>query len=159
MKNKIEYIETDRQELDSISFLWEKLREHHRVRWPYKDDVTYPIITWEMRKKDLLEKTSKGHLHIDSARDSKTGKLIGYCVSSVNEDRQGEIESIFVESDYRRCGIGDNFMKKALKWMDDISVSKRIIGVGAGNEEVFPFYARYGFFPGVTILRNLARAK
>ena len=43
--------------------------------------------------------------------------------------------------------------------MDGLSITKRIIGVGTGNEEVFPFYARYGFFPGVTILRNLASAK
>ena len=158
VKNNIVYIETDRQDLDSIAFLWEKLKEHHRARWPYKD-VIYPITTWDMRKKGLLEKTLKGHLRIDLAKDFKTKKLVGYCISSVNEDKQGEIESIFVESNYRRCGIGDNFMKKALNWMDGLSISKRIIGVGAGNEEVFPFYARYGFFPGVTILRYLEKTK
>ncbi len=154
MKYKIEYVETNRQELDSIGFLWEKLREHHRVLWPYKNR-TYPITTWDMRKKGLLEKTSKGDLRLDIAKDTNTGELIGYCICSVNEDKQGEIESIFVESNYRRFGIGDTFMKKSLNWMDSLSITKRIIGVGAGNEKVFPFYARYGFFPGVTILRNL----
>jgi diamine N-acetyltransferase len=50
-------------------------------------------------------------------------------------------------------------MKKALKWMDDLAVTGRIIGVGAGNEEVFPFYARYGFYPGVTILRSIGTSR
>jgi diamine N-acetyltransferase len=156
MNNSIEYITTDQQGLDSISFLWEKLKEHHRVRWPYKD-VTYPMTTWDMRKKGLLERTSKGALHLDLAKDIVTDKFIGYCISSVTAEKVGEIESIFVEKEYRKCGIGDNFIKKALKWMDGLAVTRRIIGVGAGNEEVFLFYARYGFKPRVTILQQLEK--
>ena len=94
-------------------------------------------------------------MRIDLARDIKTDKLIGYCVSTVNQDKQGEIESIYIEKDYRRRGIGGNFMKKALAWMDGLSVTKRVIGVAAGNEEAFPFYARYGFYPRVTILKQV----
>lgn len=151
---KIEYIENDQHGLDSIASLWEKLNEHQRVR---SHHFTYHFeqMTFDIRKKRLLEKVKKGALRVDIAKDTETGKLVGYCISSVTEDKQGEVESIFVESDYRRLGIGDSFMKKALEWMDGLSVTKRIIGVAVGNEEVFPFYARYGFYPRVTVLQRV----
>ena len=50
-------------------------------------------------------------------------------------------------------------MKKALGWMDGLSVTKRIIGVAVGNEEAFAFYAQYRFFPRVTILRQVDTGK
>jgi GNAT superfamily N-acetyltransferase len=150
----IEYIETDQQGLDSIGFLWEKLNEHHRARSPHHAGH-FSSMTFNTRKKGLLQKTEKGFLRIDIAKDVETGNLVGYCITSVTEDKQGEVESIFVESDYRRHGIGDNFMKKALKWLDSMSISKRIISVAIGNEETFPFYAKYGFYPRVTILRQV----
>ncbi len=151
---KIEYTVTDQQGLDLIGALWEKLNEHHRVRAPHHA-ANFTRMTFDQRKKGLLEKSRKGALRIDLARDVKTGKLVGYCVSTVSEDKQGEIESIFIEKDYRRCGIGDNFMKQALNWMDSLSVTKRIIGVAVGNEEAFGFYSRYNFYPRVTILSQI----
>jgi diamine N-acetyltransferase len=151
MNNTIEYIETDQSGLDSIGFLWEKLNEHHRIRSHYYAGH-FTRMTFEIRKKGLLEKAQKGQLRIDIAKDKQTENVIGYCISSITEDKQGEIESIFIESDYRRQNIGDVFMKKALKWMNSFSVAKIIIEVGAGNEEVFGFYARYNFYPRVTIL-------
>jgi ribosomal protein S18 acetylase RimI-like enzyme len=152
----IAYLETDGRDLDSIAFLWEKLREHHRTHFPYGAE-RYPRMTWADRKQGLLEKTADGHLRLDIARDSKTGKLVGYCISSVTAAKIGEIESIYIEKDCRHDGIGDNFMKKAMEWMDALGTSKRIIGVGAGNEDVFSFYARYGFYPRVTILHQLEK--
>ncbi len=81
-------------------------------------------MTWEIRKKELLEKSRNGAIRVDLARDKNTGVLVGYCVSTVSEKRQGEIESIYIEEDYRRSGIGDNLMKKALSWMDEHSVTE-----------------------------------
>ena len=151
----IEYIVTDQKDLDLIHPLWEKLNEHHRVRSPHWVDF-HSHMTFDPRKKGLLEKAGKGALRIDIAKDGDTGALIGYCVSTVSEKKEGEIESIFVEKDYRRHGIGDNFMKQALAWMDSLSVAAtdRSIGVAAGNEEVFVFYARHNFYPRVTSLRS-----
>jgi ribosomal protein S18 acetylase RimI-like enzyme len=151
MNRDIQYIETDQRGLDSIGFLWEKLKEHHRARSPYHA-MSMARMIFEGRKKDLLEKTQNGLMRIDIAKDIKTGKFVGYCISSLSGKKAGEIESIFVESAYRKHGIGDTFMKKALRWMDSHSVKKRVIAVAAGNEEVFPFYARYGFYPRATLL-------
>jgi diamine N-acetyltransferase len=151
MSKTIEYIETDERALDAIGFLWEKLNEHHRVRSPHYA-AHFASMTFDVRKKGLLEKSHEGVLRLDIAKNTKTGKLIGYCISTVITGKQGEIESLFVENEYRKCGIGDIFMNKAMKWMDSLTVTNRIIGVGVGNEEVFGFYARYNFYPRVTIL-------
>jgi ribosomal protein S18 acetylase RimI-like enzyme len=150
----IEYIETDRDELDTIGFLWEKLKEHHRERSLHYAGH-FSGMTWDKRKQDLLNKSRQGALRLDIARDNQTGKIVGYCISTITEDKQGEIDSIYVESSYRRQGIGDCFLKKALAWMDCRKIERKVIAVAAGNEEVIPFYARYGFYPRVTCLRQV----
>jgi ribosomal protein S18 acetylase RimI-like enzyme len=109
---------------------------------------------FEERKRFLLEKSRGGAIRIDLAKDKGTGVLIGYCVSSLTEKKQGEIDSIYIEADYRRRGIGDAFMKKALGWLADRAATRIIVGVASGNEESFPFYSRYGFYPRVTVLEQ-----
>ena len=148
---KIEYLEKDQTSLDIIQPLWEKLTEHHRVRSVHFKDH-FSRITWETRRKEILEKAQKGALLVHLAKDSNTGNIVGYCVTSVNEMTVGEMESIFIESEYRRVGIGAHFMKRAIVWMNDHNVSRKVIAVAAGNEEAFGFYARFNFYPRVSIL-------
>jgi diamine N-acetyltransferase len=147
----IEYISTDQSGLDSIGFLWEKLKEHHRVRSMHFAGGLARL-TFEKRKTSLLDKVQNGFLHLDIAKEAGTGKFVGFCISSVTENKTGEIDDIFVESAYRGYGIGDVFMRKALAWMNGLNVERRVIAIGAGNEEVLPYYARFGFFPRITIL-------
>ena len=152
---KIEYSETDEQGLDFIAPLWRKLREHHKARALKVFSEHYEKMTFDLRKKQLLEKSRGGAIRIDFARDRNTGAAIGYCVSTITKKGQGEIDSICIEEGYRRCGIGDNLMKKALKWMDEHSVKGKMLEVASGNEEVFAFYSRYGFYPRSIILRQV----
>jgi ribosomal protein S18 acetylase RimI-like enzyme len=157
MKNtsNIIYTETDARDLDLIGPLWRKLIKHHKERALKVFSRHYDRINFDVRKKQLLEKSGNGAILIDLARDGNTGALIGYCVSTVSEKKQGEIESIYIEAGYRRNSIGDNLMKRALKWLDARSVTKKIIGVAAGNEGVFAFYRRYNFYPRVSILEQV----
>lgn len=150
---KIKYIETDQQDLELVRPLWQKLLEHHKARSRHFTGL-FNILTFEKRKKELLEKSAKGSMHIDLAKDVDTGELIGYCISTIYGDKQGEIDSIYVEASHRRTGIGDTLMKDALRWMESMAVKKMVIAVAAGNEEVFPFYSQYGFYPMVSILRQ-----
>ena len=152
---KIEYTVTDQKDIDLIVPLWEKLNQHHRVRSPHHA-AHFARMTFDLRKKALLKKTGEGTMRIDLAKDTDTGAIIGYCLSTISEEKEGEIQSIFVEKDYRLYGIGDNFMKKAIAWMDNLSIAKRTIAVATGNEEVFTFYSRYNFYPSVTILHNIS---
>jgi ribosomal protein S18 acetylase RimI-like enzyme len=155
---KIEYIEGNEQALDSIRKLWEKLNEHHRIRSQHFSKH-YSRRTFTMRKKELLEKSKSGAIHIDIAKDLDTGEFMGYCVSTISKDFRGEIDSIYVEADYRESGIGDKLMKIALQRMDDKQVKTRILQVGAGNEEVFAFYSSYNFYPRTIILEQIKTKK
>jgi ribosomal protein S18 acetylase RimI-like enzyme len=151
----IEYTETDRQGLDLIGSLWQKLNEHHKARTLKVFSEHYEKMTFGQRKKQLIDKSRNGFMRIDLARDGNTEALIGYCVSTISEKRQGEIDSIYIEEGYRRCGIGDNLMKKALRWLDNLSVRGKMLEVASGNEEVFAFYSRYNFHPRSIILRQV----
>ena len=152
---KIEYTETDEQGLDLTYDLRQKIIEYHKARSPKYFYERYAGMDVGRGNKLLLEKVVKGGIRVDLARDADTGELVGYCISSVSKDRQGEIESIYIEPDYRGSGIGDNLMKRALRWMDEHSVTKKVLGVGAGNEDVFAFYSRYNFYPRTTILEQV----
>jgi len=56
----------------------------------FKD--TRAVTTFDMRKKQLMEKSYQGALRIDLARDAVTKEYIGYCVTSVDPEKQGEID-------------------------------------------------------------------
>ena len=150
---EIEYLEKNQNDLDIIRPLWEKLNAHHITVSKYFKD-SRAATTFDMRKKQLMEKSYQGVLRIDLARDADTKEFIGYCVTSVNQEKQGEIESIYVEKDYRLLGIGDSLMTRALSWLETVTVKKTILGVAEGNEGVFAFYQRHDFYPRVTVLMH-----
>jgi len=109
----IEYSVTDEEGIDMVAPLWEKLNEHHGgISRHFSFD--YPDRRWVYRKNELLYDADGDKLRIDFARDTNNGVLVGYCISSVKRDGLGEIDSIFIESDYRCNGIGDNLIKSAL---------------------------------------------
>jgi diamine N-acetyltransferase len=150
---EIEFIEGNQDHLDLVQPLWQKLTEHHKALSRYFKDH-FASFTFALRKEQLLKKSREGALHVDLARDPSSGAFVGYCVTSLNGEKQGEIESIYVEKDYRGCGIGDSLMKRALSWLEAAKVTKIILGVADGNESVFGFYRRFGFYPRITVLER-----
>jgi len=155
----IVYTETDQRSIDTIEPLWAQLNEHHRKMSP-NFSSHYEKFTFEQRKNELLEKAARGLMHITLAKDIDAGHYIGYCVSSILMDGDtpiGEVESIFVENEYRSSGIGDKLMNKALEWMDSKGADKKKVSVGAGNEGVLPFYNKYGFYPRMTLLEQIRK--
>lgn len=142
----IEYITGGAELLDSIGPLWEKLNEHHERCSRYFSS-RYAMLTFARRKAHLLAKARTGHLRVDLAKDAETGQYVGYCVSTATPDRVGEIDSIYVEEAYRHQGIGNSLMLRALDWLNDQGVQTKRGVIVVGNEQVLPFYSRYGFFP------------
>ncbi len=142
----IECVELDKREIDSIAPLWDKLRRHQRDRSPHFA-AHYERRTWAARRVELLAKAGEGGLHIDVARDTDTARLVGYCVSTVSAAGDGRLESIYLEPECRKLGLGGTLMKRALDWMAERRAVTRTLIVGAGNDEVLGFYARYGFYP------------
>ena len=140
----INYQVTDQSDIGRIEPLWLKLIEHHKERSLYFK-ARYEHASFEIRKKALLAKSEAHPLHLQLA--IQKNDLVGYCVSSVSAEGEGEIDSILVEEKYRGQCIGDYFIREALLWMDDLQAKRKIVSVAGGNEDVFGFYRRYAFFP------------
>ncbi len=146
----IHYSVTDASGIDQIKPLWEQLVLHHKARSTHFKDV-YENFTFEKRKADLLNKSCDGLLRVDLATDN--GRNVGYCVSTVKEN-EGEIDSIYIDQDYRSTGIGSAFMERALAWMDEQHVTVRRVAVAVGNEEALGFYEQFGFLPRQVLLEQ-----
>lgn len=144
----LEYYETGESGIDLIRPLWEQLNRHHLERSPYFKDH-YARFTFEERKADLLLKAREGRLYVCLASDE--GTSVGYVVSTLT-GVEGEIDSIYVSPAHRGRGVGDVLMTRALAWLDTQGALRKKVEVGAGNEDVFRFYARYGFYPRKTTL-------
>lgn len=141
---EIEYTETDERGLELIESLWQKLNDYHGELSEYFTG-SYPKNTFARRKKELLEKSNGGTMRIDLARDIDTEKLIGYCVSTLSRNKKGEIDSIYIEDGYRRSGIGECLIKKALRWMEEKAIERKVVEVIANNKDAIKFYRRFGF--------------
>jgi ribosomal protein S18 acetylase RimI-like enzyme len=111
------------------------------------------------RNIELCKKYKDGLIRVDLAREKAADTLVGYCITTISRDNQGEIQSIYVEPEYRKYGIGDALMNLCLHWLDEHAVIKKVLGVGAGNEEVIEFYSRYNFYPRTIILEQVEEGK
>jgi ribosomal protein S18 acetylase RimI-like enzyme len=139
----INYIAMGGKDLDLITPLREKIRQYHVERSQYfKERITE--ISIEDMNRQLLAKAVGGIL-LDLARDVDTGHLLGYCLTYIDQERHGEILSIYLEPAYRREHIGYSLMKRALDWMDKQGVKRKMLSIGAGNEEVVDFYRHFKF--------------
>jgi ribosomal protein S18 acetylase RimI-like enzyme len=154
--NDIHYTYGDEKLLDDIKELWECLNEYHMANSQHFVGY-YRTFKFENRKADILLKSQKGSIRVEFAYEATTLKKLGYCISSTDDEEVGEIESIFILSDYRGMGIGEKLMKSALEWMDEIGAAKRVITVAAGNEQAFGFYEKLGFYPRRTVLEQIKK--
>lgn len=144
----IQFIEISEAEIDLIKPLWEKLRDYQSLKSIYfRDDLKNN--TWEKRKKDLINENKR--LKILLAKDIE---YIGYCIASITNESKGEIDSIFINSNYRKSGIGSEFMNRSLKWFEESGITNIYVGVVVGNEEVFGFYDKFGFKPRTIYLKR-----
>ena len=148
----LEFIQGDKELLDLVQPLWEKLNNHHQLHSSYFPDK-FRQQTFNARKRKFINDNNLD-LKIDLVRDKEINAYIGYCISTVNKDGIGEIDSLFIEKAYRKYGLGDQLMKRALEWLDRMEVKTKIIGVAEGNEAAVEFYKRYGFFTRRIILEQ-----
>ena len=147
----IEYRQGDVGLLGEIASLWEKLaRYHSRLPTPFAS--TFRTITFAKRRIGLEQKAASGQLHVILGRNTDSECDIAYSVSSLTSEGLGEIESLYVEPDYRGRGIGDQLMQQSLAWLNERGARSVRIGVGVGNEAALAFYRRYNFVPRTYIL-------
>ncbi|MFZ5352161.1 MAG: GNAT family N-acetyltransferase [Bacillota bacterium] len=146
---EITYCTSGAESLDMVKGLWEKLNEHHLKGSAYFAEY-FRKMNFEKRKAALMEKAVSGELNIELAFSGD--EAIGYCISTIDEYGIGEIDSIYVLSSHRGCGIGDMLMTRSMDWLNGRKVRQKKLVVAFGNEEVFNFYMKYGLYPRYTIL-------
>ncbi|NKB69893.1 MAG: GNAT family N-acetyltransferase [Candidatus Latescibacteria bacterium] len=152
MTEDIEYACGGPELLARCGPLWEKLKIHHAQHSPFFAQ-TMRRGQWVQRRDSFLAKAvDGGALRVDLAQCA--GVAIGYCIATIDADRVGEIESIYVDSTYRRKGIGRALIEAPCGWFDAEGLRHRKVGVVAGNEAAIPFYQRFGFVPSATVLRH-----
>ena len=142
--------------MDRVEPLWVQLNAHHGELSPFFQE-DFRTRTFRNRRADLISKSKTGHIKVDLAENATTGELYGNCISTIDEAHVGEIDSILVVEKERGAGLGDALMNRALEWLDAKGATSRILVVAAGNERVHSFYAKYGFFPISSILRQKER--
>lgn len=154
MENII-FIETNARDLDLIQPLWEKLNHnHHQQKSDFQEH--YENFTFLKRSETLLKKSIGGEMHIGLLKDKESGIILAYCITTISADMEGEIDSIYVEKEYRGRGFGDMLIKRSLEWMDEEDVNKKMVRVSAGNPEAVSFYERYGFRPRSLMLEQVS---
>ena len=140
--------------LETISELWSRLNDHHRevtIGWK----AHFARFTFEERAKRL---TKAGKcLRVDLARDGATGTAVGYCICSVDDSQHGELESIYIDPDYRCGGVGERLARNGITWMESCGATDIEIVVAVGNEPALLFYERLGFSPRTYHLRRHPR--
>ncbi|WBW94856.1 GNAT family N-acetyltransferase [Oceanirhabdus sp. W0125-5] len=143
----IKYNQGDKDLLNQIKPLWEKLNEHHIEKSEHFKE-RFRSFTFDSRICKLVENDNR-KINIIIASDGDQN--IGYCLASVLEP-YGEIESLYINPMYRGLNIGEKLMNDSLQWINSHEVDDIMIGVAGGNEEAFGFYEKFGFYQRVTKL-------
>jgi len=137
-------------DIDLIKPLWEKLNHIHKQKSQYFSNY-YSQFSFQERKQKL-NKSPDTQVFIQIAKESDN--IIGYCISTVYNREIGELDSIYIEKNYRNKKIGEKFIKSSLEWFDLLGIRFKKILVAYGNESVLPFYKKYRFFPKHLILEQ-----
>lgn len=148
-----EFITGGRELLDLVQPLWEKLNKHHESNANYFPDK-FAKLEYEVRKSKFI-RSENLEIKVDLIKDKEKVMYIAYCISTINKELTGEIDSLFIEKEYRKYGLGDKLMNRALKWFNCNQVKTKIIGVAEGNEDVLGFYKKYGFYKRRIILEQI----
>lgn len=139
------------QHLESIRLLWQALNRHHRSISPHFEHE-FACFTFDQRVDNLRQDYTDQAIHLDIAWNGE--RPVAYLVSALSRAGVGEIESIYVQAEFRGQGIGDELMKRGLAWLQAQNPVSIEIKVAVGNEDAYPFYARYGFYPRLVTLKQ-----
>lgn len=150
--NEFEVISGGRELIDLVQPLWEKLNYYHEMKSNY---FSHKFKSQEFHnRKNKFVNEKEIQVYIELIKDNNV--FIGYCISTINKDLIGEIDSLFVEKEYRNYGLGDKMINNALEWLNANQSKTIIIAVSEGNEEVIEFYKRYGFYKRRIILEKIS---
>lgn len=132
-------IETlDKTQINEIEPLWTELNSlHYEKSKHFKDH--YASFQFAKRIETLL---AKDHLAIFVAKEGEN--LWGYCIATSDKE-VGEVDSLYIKPVYRGESLGAHLMETAVSWLNSLNCSHINVSVADGNEDVIPFYEKFGF--------------
>ena len=127
--------------LERIEPLWLELRAHHAALSPtWREGLL--STGFEERRRELLSKAKRG-LHVVLAH--RRNAMVGYCISTLADNGQGEVDSIYVTAVVRGRGIGKQLMQDAMAWLRERGAHPIVVEVMAGNVAAEKLYESFGF--------------
>jgi GNAT superfamily N-acetyltransferase len=139
--------------LDTIAPLWRKLTIHHAGISTHFHDH-FLGLRWDERKDGLVERSRNGGVHNVLAKIAAEDRYVGYCIGAIDKQKNADIESLFVEDDFRGGGIGTEMVRRMIVWMDGNGAVCKTVSVAVGNEKAYRFYEQFGFLPRLTVLQQ-----
>lgn len=141
MNNSIQIESGGFEMLNKAEALWYELKAEQTVYNADFVDLSTP--TFELRQSGLRSKSSA--ILVSIATDTLARKAIAYCISSIDKDSVGEIESLYVREQLRRSGIGEALMETAIRWMKSENAKAIHLNVFHANKGAVAFYTKMGF--------------
>ncbi len=152
MEISFAFIDGGTELINEIKPLWEALNLYHQNKAEhFKEKIKEN--TFENRHKKFFSGEFKVFVEIVRVNDQV--QPIGYCISSLSDDGIGEIDSLFIEDEYRGYILGEALMNNALKWLKSNNSKTNRIKVAEGNEAVLNFYKKFGFETRYYILEEI----
>jgi len=146
---KLIYRRLDTTELPVIKDLWKELNLIHLTDSVYFKEH-YASFSFTERSRSWLKLPEDDfHLLVAETKDSVP---VGYCASTIDANRKGEIDSLFVSTEYRRKGVGELLVRKSIEWLNNKQCISIRLSVSYGHEKVLGFYQKLGFYPRLTTL-------
>ena len=136
-----------REFLDRVAPLWRGLRAHHAgVSEHFSDQLASR--SFEDRRRDLVSKAIKMKVDVACAGE----RDIGYCITTIDKENRGELDSLFIDEDYRRVGLGRRLAESAVEWLKAEGAHPIFLTVVVGNDEAVRFYETLGFYPRTVVM-------
>jgi ribosomal protein S18 acetylase RimI-like enzyme len=138
-------------QIDLIQPLWEKLSRYEGDLSARLKDYFYHR-SFAVKKETILKAICEGCLKLDLLRPLDSSQIVGYCLSTIDRQNAGEIQSFYIEPDFREQGTGRLLFQRALDWMAGKGVEKRTLWVVFENKRAIRFYNTFNFYPLSTTL-------
>jgi ribosomal protein S18 acetylase RimI-like enzyme len=137
-------------EVGIIEEVWERNRIYHETSSNYFKDL-YTGINFRERINGFSS-AKEGNIKITLVEDEKSQKLLGYCISTFNEN-EGEPQTLHVIEEARDKGIGKKLMEIHLDWLKTNGCRDIKIAVSHENDNAINFYESLGFKPNTLEMR------
>jgi ribosomal protein S18 acetylase RimI-like enzyme len=108
----------------------------------------------------LREITSKYFLKLMRSRNAlflvaeDDGKIVGHAIGEIKknptgllEEKHGEVGEIFIKKEYRRTGLGKQFIDDILDWLKTKKIKRVVVDFDSKNGIARTAYKKMGFSP------------